>query len=155
MTSVEIAVSVSGPEDFRALAILIKEVFDAEAAMFCSSEGRYFFNRFADERGLCERLDEGYVTLSGRIDGKIAGVLQYRDNSHISLFFVKKKFQGVGVGKALFRAFLEKIPAKENRKITVNSSPGAATAYEKLGFKRDRGPVSENGITYIPMTGFF
>lgn len=67
---------------------------------------------------------------------------------HIALFFVKKEYQGKGVGKILWNAVL-----KENtsESITVHSSLFAISIYKKLGFEQIEDVKEEDGIKYVLM----
>jgi predicted GNAT family N-acyltransferase len=70
---------------------------------------------------------------------------------HISLLFVDRRCEGIGktlVAMAVDECLRIK---PELKSITVNSSPFAVPAYEKMGF-RAVGPFREvNGIIFIPM----
>jgi len=87
-----------------------------------------------------------------KYNNEIIGVLEIRNNDHISLFFVKKDFHKQGVGKILFEKYLETIEKNpEIKTIIVNSSIYAEKIYEKLGFVKINEIQEKNGIKYIPM----
>ena len=75
--------------------------------------------------------------------------------NHISIFFVKSKYQGKGIGKNLLKRCISmcKRNNKDLKKITVHSSPNAVEIYKKLGFtKIGKGMVQEmNGIRFVGM----
>ena len=86
------------------------------------------------------------VTYGAYRDGELAGVLALRGD-HISLFFVREKVQGRGIGKTLFRY----AAARAGRPMTVHSSPYAVEIYRRLGFVPTAEEQVEDGIRYTPM----
>ena len=86
------------------------------------------------------------VTYGAYRDGELAGVLALRGD-HISLFFVREKVQGRGIGKTLFRY----AAARAGRPMTVHSSPYAVDIYRRLGFVPTAEEQMEDGIRYTPM----
>lgn len=86
------------------------------------------------------------VTYGAYRDGELAGVLALRGD-HISLFFVREKVQGRGIGKNLFRY----AAARAGRPMTVHSSPYAVDIYRRLGFVPTAEEQVEDGIRYTPM----
>ena len=86
------------------------------------------------------------VTYGAYRDGELAGVLALRGD-HISLFFVREKVQGRGIGKTLFRY----AAARAGRPMTVHSSPYAVDIYRRLGFVPTAEEQVEDGIRYTPM----
>ena len=66
--------------------------------------------------------------------------------------FVDKEHHRKGIAKQLFHTVLEKL--KENKSVTqmtVNSSPYAVKAYERLGFIKTGEQQEKDGIIFIPM----
>jgi GNAT superfamily N-acetyltransferase len=102
---------------------------------------------------LRKRLEKDLFALVARDAGRIVGVVAVRDASHISLLFVTPRARGRGVAGAL----VEKARAICLRRrprlaaMTVNSSPNAVAAYERMGFKRLGRRRTKNGISFIPM----
>jgi GNAT superfamily N-acetyltransferase len=86
--------------------------------------------------------------------GEIIGVIDVRDGSHIRLFFIRKEYQGKGIGRRLFELAFEKCRWKKPglTAITVNSSPYAVPIYKSLGFVVTQPEQVKNGILHTPMT---
>lgn len=82
--------------------------------------------------------------------GRIIGMIEVRDNNHICLFFVDKKYHNKGIGRELFNEMLLKIKGKTEY-LEVNASPFSEEIYSKLGFKSIGNITEINGILFIPM----
>ena len=122
---------------------LVWEVFSEYEVPEYSEEGINEFWSFIHDTSELEKL-----RIYGAFDDdKILGVLAVR-KEHISLFFVDQKYHRKGIGKALFNCFIGNTKEKE---VTVNSSPYAVKAYEKLGFSSIDKEQIRNGIKYVPM----
>ena len=132
---------------------LVKAVFDAVVAPGYTQEGIDEFYRFANVASLSERSKTDHFTVLARKDRHLIGIIEIRDFSHVSMFFVGTEYQGRGVGRALFDEAVRRIePEKRNiRELTVNSSLNAVPAYEKLGFAAQGAEQCVNGIIFVPM----
>ena len=135
-------------------ANMINNVFDEFVGKDYSEEGKKSFKNFVEENSVFERLknscNKAYVA---KYNDEIIGILEIKNNNHISLFFVKKEYHKKGVGKKLFEYFINKIK-QENigiNKITVNSSICAENIYSRFGFVKINDIQEKNGIIFIPM----
>ena len=110
-----------------------------------NEEGMKLFNKFINDEESIKML-----TIYGAfINGILVGVIGSKNNgSHISLFFVEKEYQGYGIGRKLFDAFIEDTKANH---ITVSSSTTAVKVYKKMGFKQIAAPKTNNGLISVPM----
>jgi GNAT superfamily N-acetyltransferase len=86
--------------------------------------------------------------------GEPVGVIDVRDGCHIRLFFVRRDYQGRGIGRSLFEMAVNRCRQAdpELTEITVNSSPYAVPIYESLGFYMALPEQVKNGIRHTPMT---
>jgi len=138
----------------RAVCRLVARVFADFVAVLYSPQGvREFLAYAADFDQLRERLQSNHFVLVAETQGRIVGAIEVRNCDHISLFFVDGELQRKGIGNGLWRRALVSCLANrpEVAKITVNSSPNAVEAYQKLGFQLDGLEQTENGIRFIPM----
>lgn len=104
--------------------------------------GTEAFRAFLRDPEQTEQLSMWGVWKAEELAGMIALM-----GSHVTLFFVREKYQGQGMGKALFRW----VAAAAEGALTVNSSPYAVEIYRRLGF-RPTGPQQvSDGIRYTPM----
>jgi GNAT superfamily N-acetyltransferase len=101
---------------------------------------------FASVEGITERRSwnnwgNKYATLqfTAKINGKIIGALEIENTNHIQSFFVRKEFQGMGIGRELFNFSIKYFinnGIKQNG-YWVFSSDFAINFYRKLGFMGD------------------
>ena len=118
-----------------------------------SQEGVAEFKKFVSVNALADRFVAGDLFLLAESGQRIIGVIEMRKDSHIALLFVEKSFQRRGIARELLRKSIE-ICGKRNpdiQRITVNSSPNAFAAYERIGFEGIEEEQLKNGIRFIPM----
>jgi len=132
---------------------LIIDVFISCVAPDYSQEGINFFLNICNQDQLLEKVNEPSPIYVAKIDKNIVGVIWTRDMNHISRYFVHTAYQKKGIGKMLFNSLLSEIISnhKEITEISVNSSPCAVGAYEKMGFIKIGEEKLENGIRFIPL----
>jgi GNAT superfamily N-acetyltransferase len=139
--------------DIEPVVVLVREVYNEFVAPGYAPRGNDTFYGFIREDAMLQRLDAGSMVFTARESGAITGMIEIRDGSHISLFYVKKDCQGRGIGSALFRHAVERIREFHpgTGAVTVNSSPFAAPIYESLGFVKVSELQEKNGIKYVPL----
>ena len=142
-------------EEIEPYSIMISNVFNEFVGKDYSENGNKTFMEFIEPKIIMERfnnkINQFFVAKN---NNEIIGILEIKDNNHISLFFVKKEFHGQGIGKTLFGNFVEILKQNCNNEIktiTVNSSFFAEKIYAKLGFIKTGDIQEKNGIRYIPM----
>ena len=119
--------------------------------VFLETEGRSYTeegtNRFLDSIH-----DDAYIstlTIWGAFEHGLCGIIASRSGgSQIALFFVRAEYRGKGTGRKLFDALLADT---FHPYLYVHSSLYAEAVYEHFGFRRISDPVTEEGITYVPM----
>jgi len=133
----------SGEE--RAVLDLVMRGFDELVRPDFSDEGVSEFTRAATAFVL-ERPAGHHITVAEG-DGKLVGMIDVRDGSHICLFFVDADSRGCGIGRELLGSAAQAGSAT----LTVNSSPWAVPVYERLGFAATGPEIERNGIRAVPM----
>ena len=90
------------------------------------------------------------MAASGRT---IIGVIVIRADSHIALLFVDKPYQRKGIARELVIRGIDACRRRTPnlKKITVNASPNAVAAYERIGFQCLDEEKTINGIRFVPM----
>ena len=133
---------------------MINSVFDEFVGKDYSDEGKNTFKDFMNIKNVLERLkNNSNKAFVAKYENEFIGILEIKNNEHISLFFVKKEFHKSGVGRKLFEYFLRALKQNNNdiKTISVNSSIYAEQIYTKLGFMKIGNIQEKNGIKYIPM----
>jgi GNAT superfamily N-acetyltransferase len=140
--------------DERKVTELIEEVFDEFIAPDYEEGGIEEFRKHIVPHDILGRHMRGEsCVLLAEEEGRLVGMIDLRDGSHIRLFFVRKEQQGRGIGRKLFDLAVDRCRKlnPELTVITVNSSPYAIPIYESLGFAAARPEQVRNGIRHTPM----
>ena len=137
-------------DEVRAALKLSRRVFDEFVGPDYSEEGRNTFYRVTEANENIPRWQaEEYVFYGAFDGGHIAGTAASRKGgSHIMLLFVDKAYHRQGIAHRLVDALIADAPGN---KLTVNASPYAEKAYERMGFVPTGTIVTNDGITFIPM----
>ncbi len=144
-----------------AVAALARRVFDSCVASGVSNAGRRSFMAYARPVRILERLDRRHRVLVAEMEGRLAGMIEVRDDTHIAMLFVERDAQRHGIARALIAAAFPgegpqhsaatRAAAGADTTITVNATPGSIEAYSHLGF-RPTGPERESdGLRVLPM----
>lgn len=83
-----------------------------------------------------------------RINQQLIGILAIRSAKHVALLFVDEAHHRQGIAKGMYQAMLSELSPKQ---LTVNSSPYAVPAYERLGFQRNGDEKTVSEIRFQPM----
>jgi GNAT superfamily N-acetyltransferase len=134
------------PSEIAAAATLAREVFDQFVAPHYQPEGVTEFHRYASAEALSQRHVCGHATYVAERDGELFGMLHLRVPCHVAMLFVQSSLQRSGIARALLAS-----AGDVNCELTVNSSPNALAAYERLGFRVTGSEQCIHGIRFIPM----
>lgn len=93
--------------------------------------------------------DPRYCYINAFSGEVLAGFIAMRDRSHLFHLFVAPQFQRQGLARRLWHAAQASAP--ESQAFTVNSSPSALPAYQRLGFAPAGAQVEMHGIRFVPM----
>ncbi len=149
----ELVIRDVAADEVAAAAGLVGTVFAKYVAPGYTDEGIKNFLSFVEPAAVARRLAERSFMLVAVLGSELAGVVEVRDNSHITLLFVREEFHRRGIARRL----VEKAVGRSMfaccylTRVTVHSAPYAVPAYERMGFCR-LGPEKEKGgIRYTPM----
>lgn len=143
-----IDVSRMDKSDLPAAVELIKKVFMKFEAPDYSAEGVAHFMAYLNEELEKELSANQLQFWCGKLDQQIIGVLAVRSANHVALLFVDENYHRQGIAKQMYQEMLTELNPKQ---LTVNSSPYAVPAYEKLGFQLNREEETVSGIRFQPM----
>lgn len=138
------------PFETAAVAALAREVFDQFVAPLYEPDGLSEFYRYASADALSQRHESGHVTLVAEHAGELVGMLHLRRPCHVAMLFVRSAFQQKGIGRKLLAAAAALVN-NPDCEFTVNSSPNAVRAYERLGFHAIDSEQCVHGIRFVPM----
>jgi GNAT superfamily N-acetyltransferase len=149
----EIAINTYHSGDEIEISQLIRQVFEEFVAHDYSEAGNNFFYDWIEPEKIALRQVDGRTIWVARDEAKMVGVIEIRDNIHISLLFVLKEYQGKGIAGRLFREALKSSLQRNSEisKCSVHASPFSIPVYERLGFHATNSMKEENGIKYMPM----
>ncbi len=138
--------------EIRTAFKIAEEVFMEFEAPFFVKRGTESFLDFLWGKRVREMLNSGEMQVWGCFarTGMI-GMMALRDNSHISLAFVKGAYHRQGAGRALYselKNFASEHGAKE---ITVNASDYGLPFYKAMGFVPTDMQLVTDGIIFTPM----
>jgi len=139
------------PGEQEIVLALAMRAFDEYVRPDFSDEGVAEFSR-AVHSFLLEHPPGHVVTVAVR-SGEIVGMIDVKNNAHISLFFVDPAHMGRGIGRGLVEEAVRSCRAArpDLEAITVHSSPWAVGVYEKLGFSRLGPEREQDGIRFTEM----
>jgi len=133
---------------------LVMDCFNEYVAPGYSEEGIVEFSKYVTPAFTTYRLANNHFILLALDIGIIVGVIEARNNNHISLFFVRTEYQNLGIGKKLNELAINKCKTVRSdiTNIEVHSSPYAVPIYGKLGFVKVNTEQIVNGMRFTPMT---
>ena len=136
----------------EAMGLAWRTFLEFEAGDY-TPEGIRSFEDFITDSGLKRLFVMGVYQMIVALDHqKMVGMITLRNEMHISLLFVDKKYHRRGIGKALVESMADYVKTELGKKrLTLNASPYGVDFYHKIGFK-DLGPEKQqDGIIYTPM----
>ena len=141
------------PGEEEAVCGLVARVFGEFVGQGYSEEGRQEFLKYVQPDILLARSAAGHVILLAIVDGENVGMIEMRGPDHVSLLFVEPRHHRRGIARGLLQHVLDlSLHDKPDlREVSVNSSPYAVPAYERLGFRCIGPSEVKNGIEFVPM----
>jgi len=147
-----IVVKPAEAKDWDRAIALAWTTFRQIATQVCDEEG---VGRFKDGLiGTQLYIDflQGKYPLFGAYQGdRMVGMLLLKGDSHISLLFVKREFQGSGVGTELLKVCKDYCKERGISELTVNAAPTGLPFYLAQGFLALEGEKFEGGMRFTPM----
>jgi len=139
-------------EELGKALTLVWEVFQEEVAPLYTEEGVREFLKFIDYNHMKDLYEKGNIIFWGAFEEEVIGMMAVRNDGHISLFFVKNEYQGMGIGKALFQMMFNYcVEELKVKKITVNAAPDSVMKYIHMGMRQVGTEEEKCGIRSIPM----
>jgi GNAT superfamily N-acetyltransferase len=131
-----------------ALAAFVERIFTAHVAPTYSAEGVATFSRYGGAPAMLARRGDHRMIVA-EAGGALVGLLEVRDESHVSMLFVESAHHRRGIARVLLRAAFG--AEAEWPALTVNSAPDAVGAYARLGFVATAAETESGGMRFVPM----
>ena len=130
---------------------LVERVFDEFVRRDFTKEGIANFLHVA--RAMLFDQSAQHFVMVVESTGRLIGVIDVRESSHISRFFVETTYQRQGIGRQLLNEAVALCCGKKPSltAIDVHSSLWAVSIYEKLGFIQTGPEEERSGIRFVPM----
>ena len=135
-------------KDLGRVSSLCMKAFMNSVAPSLSNEGVVSFQSIASVGGFSNRMKEDNIILVYEENGKVKGVIELKEGSHVAMLFVAPDFQKSGIGRALVSAIT---PYTRAETITVSASLNSIPAYFRYGFTCAGDPDEKSGLKYQPM----
>ena len=142
------------PGDEEAVAGLVMRSFRTFVGHEYADEGREEFTRYAAASALRARAEGGrHVVLVAVAGDGVAGMIEVRDGSHVSLLFVDARLHRRGVARTLLAAAVARLArsGEAPSEMSVNASRFSIPVYRRLGFEIVGPEQTVDGITFTPM----
>jgi GNAT superfamily N-acetyltransferase len=148
----EITIQLMKAGEEEEIIELVWLVFNQFEASEYTPAGKKEFFDYADPKAMRERGQNHFV-LTAKKGGKIIGMIEMRNYSHISLLFVHPVWHHRGIARSLFESALVVCSDHYHYppEVTVNSSPYAEGFYQRIGFIAVNDLQEVNGLRFIPM----
>ena len=148
-----IVVKLAEAGDWEAAIAVAWITFQQISALVCDEKGaRDFRDGLTSTQLYIDFLQGEYPLFCAYQGKKVVGMLALKNMAHISLFFVKKEFQGKGIGRELLAACIAYCKEHGVSDLTVNAAPTGLPFYLANGFEALAGERFEGGLRFTPMT---
>lgn len=137
----------------EAVCRLVQKSFMDSVAKDCTHEGVKNFLLETTPESIANRIKSNYFILVASQQEQIVGMIEVKNNEHITKLFVDDSYRKNGIGKRLLTKAVS-VCIKRNPSLTfisVKSSRAAVIVYEKMGFQKCGDARTERGIYYVPM----
>ena len=135
-----------------AMALAWRTFMQFEACDY-TPEGIESFQDFITDTVLYRMFVMGAYQLFGAYhNNQMVGMISLRDETHISLLFVDRRYHKMGIGRGLIEYVSRYVLTEEGHEsITVNAAPYAIGFYHRMGFVDTTTEQAIDGILYTPM----
>lgn len=148
----EIVVKCAEANDWDAAIAVAWRTFQQVASKVSGEEAVTIFREGLTSTQLYIEFLQGRFPLFCAYQGrKIVGMLALKGSSHISLFFVRKEFQGMGIGTRLLEMCRQYCSKQGVLNLTANAIATGMPFYVSQGFTALEEEKMENGLRYTPM----
>lgn len=132
------------------------EVYAQDVIPNSTPEAIRAFQDYIRYENISMSVNQKRLTIFGAFDNaELCGTIAISADGQLTLFFVKKDWQGKGIGRMLFQtAYNYCVQRAGVRQITVKAAPETVERYRHLGLQVAGGEIEEYGRRYVPMETF-
>ncbi|GGX63347.1 GNAT family N-acetyltransferase [Saccharospirillum salsuginis] len=136
------------PDDLAAIGAISDAANEAQVFPMQSEEGRATL--LSDRENKLKRLldPERSPSLKAVLEGRIVGYVTWRDGHFVTALYVSLAHQGLGIGRRLMDAMIERA---EEPVVRLRASVNAVEFYRRYGFQPEGGEQILHGIRFVPM----
>ena len=121
-----------------------------------TTEGKAVFANYASPNAIASRQNFGHKVTLAVIDSKIAGMIEIRNGSHISMLFVLPEHINNGIGTKLLSHSIAQInknnlKTKAVKQVTVHAADESVAFYLKRNFRESAARQERDGISFTTM----
>ncbi|WP_310638539.1 GNAT family N-acetyltransferase [Delftia acidovorans] len=138
---------IEDAEEISALVSSVSHLFTLDSG---SQGAQEFLKALGPQAFHAYLQNPRYLFIVARQGDALAGMAALRDGRHLFHLFVGLPFQRRGLARRLWQA-LQPAIHPDAGSVTVNSTPFAVPAYERLGFRATSAPLEKNGVAFVPM----
>ncbi|MBT0964115.1 GNAT family N-acetyltransferase [Denitromonas iodatirespirans] len=145
---ISVIVRKMAENDLEAVSAICMSSFLGSVADTSSCEGVSTFSKIAASNAFLDRMKGDNLMLVAEDNGKIEGIIEFKEGRHVAMLFINPGRQKEGIGRKLLSAAMNYAKVET---VTVRASLSSVPAYEKYGFEC-KGEASESaGLAYQPM----
>ena len=135
---------------------MVWEVYAQDVIPISEPETIRAFQEYIKYENINIAVQKSTLTIFGAFEeSELCGTIAITSDGRLKLFFVRKEWQGRGIGRMLFQAAYNYcVQNRGVRQITVNALPEFVERYRHLGMQVADGDIMENGTLYTPMETF-
>lgn len=139
--------------DAESAVALVLRAFDEFIAPDYPADGIEHFYTHVTKEALVAAINDGKIVRLATVGNRLVGVVQLRDEAHITWLYVDGACHGRGIGRQLVVSAAEQIRERTPSitEITLNSSPFAVPIYVRMGFEINGAEQIKDGMRFTPM----
>jgi predicted N-acetyltransferase YhbS len=153
------------PGDAEPVSRLVRRVFDEHVSPTFEPEGIAEMHAHVSARAIAERAEthltlvaikapvavKALVAVEASEGANVVGVIEVRDQDHVSMLFVKTSQMGQGIATALMARAETEAQAAGKPAMRVHSSLNAESFYRIVGFAPTGEAQVVHGFAFVPM----
>jgi len=144
------------PEEVEIASKIALAAFATIDSKGFTTEGKAVFTNYASPKAIASRQEFGHNVFLAVLDSKIAGMIEMRNNNHISMLFVLPEHINNGIGSKLLSYAIAQIrkdrtKTEAAKQVTVHAADDSIAFYLKKNFHVSTPRQNRDGISFTTM----